>query len=141
MIQESVVHHKGSVSTRKQPLALVTFFQERNRMLNCLLFYEMKTLLVLLPYFLFEGFVKLILSVFARRKSLPGIVRSYVWLIWHLRWIRNMRSRHQNTRKVGDEDIMKLMSSKVVDSDALPARLLNGLSRLYARAVGLPYHG
>jgi hypothetical protein len=140
MAQGSLVRHLGSATAGRRPTPLTTFYQERNRMLNCLLFYEGGTLVRLLPYFIADGAGKILLSVAGRGKSLKGILRAYGWLIGNRRWIGNERRHMQAGRKVADSGILELMSSKVVDSDTAPARLLNALSRLYANIVGLRYH-
>ncbi len=98
MAQDSVVHHRGSMTVKQQTPELVTFYQERNRLLNALLLYEVRTLLLLLPLFILDAFAKLVLSVFAGRKSLPGIVRAYWWIINHNTWIQAERAKLQSTR-------------------------------------------
>ena len=140
MAQQSVVHHTGSVTVRQQSSSLVTFFQERNRLLNALLFYEARTLLLLIPYFVFDGVAKLLLSVVSKRKSLSGIVQSYWWLTTHTSWINRERSNLQSRRRVQDKHIMNLMSHRIIDGRSLPASFLNGVSKVYARVAGLGYH-
>jgi len=140
MAQESVVHHRGSVSTRRQPPRVVTFFQERNRLLNALLFYETRTLLLLLPYVLADGVAKVVLALVSGRKSLVGILRGYGWMLRHAGWIRHTRTALQNSRRVADHEVMKMMSCRVADSHSGPANALNRISRGYARIVGLAFH-
>jgi GT2 family glycosyltransferase len=140
MAQQSIVHHKGSATVRQQASGFVTFYQERNRLLNAMLCYETRTVLLLVPYFIGDGAAKLLLSVINQRKSFPGIVRAYWWLLAHAGWIRMERERLQSQRAVSDREIMSAMSYKVVDSDSAPARLMNGISRLYAQVVGLSCH-
>lgn len=140
MAQDSVVHHRGSVTVRQQTSRLVTFYQERNRLLNALLLYETRTLVVLLPLFVFDAITKLVLSVVAGRKSFIGIVQAYIWVLCHCGWIRKERRGLQSTRIVPDRTIMSLMSFKLVDGDSPPARVVNALSKAYARIVGLAYH-
>jgi len=140
MAQQSIVHHKGSVTVRRQASGLVTFYQERNRLLNALLFYEARTLLLLIPYFITNGLATLLLSVVSLRKSFVGIVRAYWWVLAHAGWIKRQRVKLQSHRAVSDREIMGMMSCKVVDRDSAPARLMNGISKLYARIVGLACH-
>ncbi len=137
MSQESSVQHRGSVTTRRQPGSVVTFYQERNRLLNALFFYNPRSLVTLLPYFLADLCSKFILSVLLRRKSTTGILRAYAWCALHAGWVYRERQRLQHERRVPDAAILRLMSPRVVDSEGLPARLVNGLSRIYARVTGL----
>jgi GT2 family glycosyltransferase len=140
MAQESIVEHRGSATTNKQPAALMTFYQERNRVLNCLLLYEAGTLVRLVPYFVADAVTKVMLSVVGRGKALGGILRAYAWIFSHREWIRTRRARIQMERTVADRSILQLMSCKVIDSEAILARTMNGLSRMYADIVGLHYH-
>jgi len=141
MAQASIVSHRGSMTTTKHSSAFVTFFQERNRVLNCLLMYQARTLMLLVPYFFIDALAKILLSIIAGRKSFPGILKSYWWLIMHAGWINIERRMIQNARKVHDSEVMRLMCSKVVNGSSRAANLVNGISRLYARTVGLSYYG
>jgi len=141
MAQHSVVHHRGSVAAQRQPSRLITFYQERNRLLNCLLFYEFRTLARLVPLFMTDAFAKLLLSLVRRRKSTAGIVRAYWWCVTHMDWIRSERCKHQSVRTIPDGAIMGLMSAHVLDSESMFAHLVNRVARTYAKAVGLAYHG
>lgn len=139
MVQESVVWHKGSETAKRQTGELVTFYQERNRLLNCLFFYQSRTLLLLIPYFIADGVAKILLSCLIGRKSLIGILRSYWWIMTHGRWIFNRREELQLERQITDREILRLMSAKVVDSDSIAAKGLNKLSMIYARVTGLAH--
>jgi GT2 family glycosyltransferase len=140
MAQQSVVRHKGSVTVRQQTSGFVTFYQERNRLLNALLFYEARTLLLLTPYFIADGVAKLILSVISQRKSFVGIVRAYSWILAHTAWIKRERVQLQCQRAASDREIMNAMSCKVIEGESSLAKFMNGVSRLYARIVGLAFH-
>jgi len=140
MLQESVVHHRGSVSTKRQSTSFITFYQERNRLLNCLLLYERTTLVALLPYIVLDMLGKILLSVLGRRKSLKGIMRGYVWIAAHIAWLREERGKIQAERTVPDKEIMRLMTADVVGSNSSLAGFVNQLSRTYARIAGLSYH-
>ncbi len=140
MAQQSVVHHRGSVTTRQQTSAFVTFYQERNRLLNVLLFYEARTLVLLIPYFIADAVAKVLLSMVGRHKSLGGVVRSYWWIVTHPEWIKRERQNIQSHRLVPDTSIMSLMSYKVIDSDSSVVKLINAISKLYAQLVGLAFH-
>lgn len=139
MAQASVVHHRGSVTTKRHTSALISFFQHRNRLLNCLLFYEKRTLLALVPYFLGDAVAVLFLGMARRRKSARGVLRAYVWLARNRRWVRFERSRLQLERTRGDAEIMKGMSHRVLNGTGLLAGAANGLALLYARMTGLKH--
>jgi len=140
MAQRSVVYHKGSVTSKRQPGAFVTFYQERNRTLNSLLMYEGKTLLRLLPYFAADAAAKMVRALVSRGKSPVGIVRAYLWIFTHPGWILRERRSIQAGRKVPDRKIMALMSPKITEGHSFAARAANALSRAYARMAGLAFH-
>lgn len=137
MAQTSIVRHRGSVTTKQQRNELVTFYQERNRLLNALLFYEPTTLFVLTPYMVGDAIAKLFLSIVGGRKSIMGIVRAYLWPAVNMRWVSAERARVQAERHVPDSEILRCMSFKVIDSDRSLARIVNAVSYQYARLTGL----
>ena len=140
MAQQSVVHHKGSAATKRQPTQLVMYYQERNRLLNALVLYEGWTLIRLIPYFIADAVAKILLSLITGRKSVVGILQGYWWVLSHPGWIGRMRRELQNLRVVPDREVMRMLSCKVIDGKSVPAGLLNGLSRFYAQVVGLAFH-
>lgn len=136
MAQDSIVDHRGSASTNRESAPLVTFYQERNRLLNSLLFYSSRTLFFLTPYLLLDAIAKLLLSIVGKRKSFAGIVRGYLWILTHRSWVTAMRRSIQQERVIQDADILLLMSSKVLEGDGFASRAANRLSHLYATVTG-----
>jgi hypothetical protein len=140
MAQSSVVHHRGSETTRKQSSAMVTFYQERNKLLNALLLFGMPTLLRLLPFFLLDGVGKLTGSLVLRRKSFRGIVKSYLWCLGNIPWIASQRRVHQKERRVPDSEVLRFMSGRLLDHHGSVAAIVNGMVRGYSRLVGLRFY-
>jgi hypothetical protein len=119
---------------------MVTFFQERNRLLNCLLLYSPATLVKIAPLALADALAKILLSLMTRRKSFLGILSSYFWCFAHWRWVRACRKTLQAGRRVPDREILKWMSPRIVEGRGIGARGINACARLYARTVRLPFH-
>ncbi len=140
MAQDSIVHHVGSASTKRQPSALTSFYQERNRLLNMLLLFESRTLLVLLPYLLADAIAKTTVSILGAGKSFLGIVRAYGWVLFHPAWIVRRRKMLQSQRIVADSRILALMSPKVLAIGGQIGRWANQCSVWYAEATGLLKH-
>lgn len=140
MAQDSVVHHRGSATTKRQPGRVVTFYQERNRLLNCLILYAPGTLLKLIPLGLADAFTKALLSIVVGRKSLRGIFEAYLWCARNPAWILTQRRHWQRMRLVPDTTILKWMSADIVQGMSWSSRLLNACARSYARVVGLPFY-
>lgn len=137
MAQSSVVYHRGSQTTRKHASGIVTFYQERNKLLNALLFYQTSTLVRLLPLFCADAAAKLAASLIVRRKSFRGIMKAYGWCLTHLSWITTQRREHQKGRAVPDTSILASMSSRLLEGDGVAARLINASARGFLRMVGL----
>lgn len=143
MAQSSVVRHRGSETTKREASALITFYQVRNRVLNLLILYDASTLLKLSPMLLADAIASAMRAAFSASRSFLGVTRAYTWIATHLHWILARRKKEQAARRVSDGDILKLISADVVDATRSNAvlKLLNILSRAYARVVRLPYHG
>jgi GT2 family glycosyltransferase len=140
MAPTSIVTHVGSATTRRQRSHLVTFYQERNRLLNALLLYSGKTLLLLSPWLVLDACAKLFASAVGRGKSLPGILRAYLWVPAHISWLRSVRKDVQAQRVVPDRTILALMSSKVLEGEGRTTRFANRISGWYAAVTGLIPH-
>lgn len=143
MAQDSIVRHRGSATTRRASSSIISFYQVRNRFLNLFLFYRSGTLVRILPLLLLDAAVTLARSAFGSGKSLWGVLHAYGWLLLNGGWIVQRRRQEQAARRIPDDAILSLMSADVIDAARSGARLgwLNHLSRLYARLVGLPFHG
>ncbi|MBK7256639.1 MAG: glycosyltransferase family 2 protein [Ignavibacteriae bacterium] len=140
MAQRSLVYHRGSATTKTQASAFVTFYQERNKLLNALLLFGGWTLLRLAPLMVMEGIAKLIAGTVSGRKSPLGILRGYVWILSHAGWVLARRRELQASRVVPDRDILCWMSARLLDGDGAVARVVNGCMRTYARVTGLGLH-
>jgi hypothetical protein len=140
MVPASRVAHRGSYSTRRVRQSLVAYYQERNRLFNCLIFYRPWTLVRLLPYIVLDPMAKLLAGLVGRGKPPLAVLRAYGAVLTRLRWVAGMRRQVQRARTVGDREVMSLMTFRVARGDGAPAALLNRLSRLYASVAGLAFH-
>ena len=140
MVPESKVAHRGSFSTARLQPPVVAYYQERNRLLNCLVFYEPWTLVRLVPYFVLDGLAKLLLGFFGRGKPPGAVVRAYGGVLARVEWIVATRREIKRTRTVVDREILSLMTYRVVRAGGVLGNTLNGVSRLYARIAGLSFH-
>jgi GT2 family glycosyltransferase len=114
MVPESRVHHRGSLSTRKETRELVGYYQERNRILNCLIFYQGGTLVRLVPYFVFDFSAKMAMALTGRGKPLKAVLRAYLWPLANTSWLREHRRKIQRERVLPDRAVLSLLSHKVI---------------------------
>lgn len=145
----SVVHHRGSVTSRQMP-DLAAYYFERNRFLTPLLCYQTSTLLKLFPLHLFDGFLRLLeglwLVLKQPRTHLRGLFKHHLsvlrtrwWVVRHLPLVLEKRHRIQRERRVGDEAILRLFSYKISDDfhGGTLVRLANRVSHAYLRLAGI----
>ncbi len=148
----SRVRHLGGATARRQPWQML-FYWERNKLLTLLRCYEGRTLLRLVPLYLFDGVTRLAeeLWLVARRHpsrpfGLRGVLshhavvlRAVGWLAAHQQEIRSSRDAIQAERHVADASIMAMLSGKIFD-DLVPTRghaIANAMALRYCRLVGL----
>jgi GT2 family glycosyltransferase len=136
-VPDSRLLHLGGQTAGKQRSAFIAFYQERNRILNALVFFDLWTRLRLAPYFGVNLLAKTAHGLLRSRPSLPGIWRAYVWLLTHPRVVSRKRSALRRAKSVADRVVLRAMSCKVVDSESFPARMINALSSGYCRLVGI----
>lgn len=134
---ESRLFHFGGGTAKDRPSAFLAFYQERNRLLNMLLFFGIWTRLRLVPYFGFNVAAKTLKGLARSRSSLAGWWRAWLWLVSHPGIISRKRAALAAFRRVDESKILRLMSSRVIDSESGLARFVNGLAVLYCRIVGL----
>lgn len=137
MAQRSLVYHRGSATTKSHANAFVTFYQERNKLLNILLLFSGWTILRLVPLLFIEAAAKVFAAVLMGWKSPWGILRGYAWILSHAGWIMARRRELQRSREVPDTAILGWMSGRVLDGEEETSRVVNACVRVYFRAVGI----
>jgi GT2 family glycosyltransferase len=140
----SIVRHVGSATTRRMPQRVVTFYQERNRLLNLLLFFGGPVLLKLLPLIALDFTAKCAYLAwgglrFLRpgKKSLGGVLRAYAWFAAHASLVAFKRREIKSHKRVRDEAVLAMMSCKCVNGGGPAARLANALAYGYCAVTGL----
>ncbi len=133
----SRVVHEGSATTRRRPAAAMTFYQERNRLLNLLLFFDGWFLVRIAPYLAANAALKLALALVRGRPSPRGLLRAYGWLARNGAVVREKRRSLRAERRVPAREVVRWMSAKVVHGDGPAGRLLNAASVGYCRIAGI----
>jgi hypothetical protein len=133
----SRVHHLGSDTTRRERASLMTMYQERNRLMNMLLFFSAPTLLKLLPLFAVNVAAKLGASLVSGRYSFTGLLRAYAWLAVHPGAIAAKRRAIRPGVRVPETDVTTWMTSDLTQGESPPGRAVNAAARLYFRIAGI----
>ncbi len=108
--EAKILHYGSGTSGSGSPF--VRYYGERNRILNCLLFYQAKTLIkispLLLLYFLASG-----LFFLQRPRVFLAYLKAYGWFLVHPLKVMRKRRVIQNIRKIKDEEILKMLSADI----------------------------
>ena len=136
-INKSVVHHLEGGSFKKQSYKFRTYLQERNRLLNTILFFSPKTLTKLIPLFIFNFFAKVSASIIMTKSdvfskySLSGLLKAYLWFPFNIKKIIAKRTRLKREMKVNEKEIIKYMTCKLTNGETNLGKFLNSLSKFY----------
>ncbi|HRF64835.1 MAG TPA: glycosyltransferase family 2 protein [Ignavibacteria bacterium] len=134
-VRESVVDHKGSSSESAN--AFRTFCRERNRFLNLYTFFSIGFILKMIPYITLNHTLRTIQSLVSKNISFPGVVKAYFWFYLNIPAIIKKRKSLRSFKKLDEKEVIKYISSKVVNPDSTLASVLNPLSYFYSRLVGI----
>lgn len=153
-VTDAKLLHYGSATTGTGS-PFVRYYAERNRMLNCLLFYDTKTLIKVIPLLLVYSFTAGLFFL-QRPKVFWAFLKGHAWIWTHIPTILSKRREIQSKRKVDDSEIIKLLASdiflmeakttsfyeslkksKVLNIVAYSTRIMNNVSKRYCSLVGL----
>jgi hypothetical protein len=135
---DSIVDHIGSGTAKKERSEFLTFYQERNRILNTILFFSTSTLLKVIPFLAGNVIVKTIVSLVGVKYSFVGLMKAYVWIAFNSATIRRKRSELFKTRVVPESNIIHYMSGKLTNGESVVGRIVNAVAIFYCRIVYLP---
>jgi GT2 family glycosyltransferase len=106
VVKDAVVHHKYKFPSKKNKIRY--FWLEKNRLYLMLKFFKFKTLILILPAFIFMEFGLILFSIvkgfFGQR------LKAYGWLIMNLASIFKARRQIQQTRKYDDAKLFNFFS-------------------------------
>ena len=135
----SVMYHKYKFESNKKRFNQIIkghkkiFYHERNRILTLIKNYETKTLLLILPMFLFVELGLLFYSLLSNwfLEKLEG----YYWILRNTNKIIKERKQIQRIRKVKDKYIVKYFSDKIefkeIENSLLIESILNPILAAY----------
>jgi GT2 family glycosyltransferase len=134
-VKNSIVHHSGGGTNTTSTFR--TFCQERNRLLNLYTFFSLGFIIKILPYIILNTISKLFISVFSVKLSFWGLLKANAWFIVNISKILKKRQEIIAVKKVQQKDIIKYISSKVLNGKSFLPASINTLSYLYSRLVGI----
>lgn len=131
----SRLEHIGGI-VRKKKRTLFEFHGEKNKITNWIIVYEGKTFLKLLPLFIADIFVVLLISLFNGRILVR--LKSYIWVLRNLPRILEKRKWFQSQRKLSDNEILQLVSYVTPYNFPIITPIINFLVKSYCYTVRLP---
>ena len=134
---KSVVRHLGGATMKKYRSRFVTYYQERNRILNYLIFFSDSFRRKYYPYLLMNLFFKFTYSLFFRKYSFMGLIKAYFWIIRNSEWIESRRIEMNKIKRLKEEDVLKILSGKIANGDNLIEVILNKISLTYLKLVNI----
>lgn len=132
---KSIVKHFGSATTKKYKSSYRTYLQERNRLLNFLIFFSKKFRIKYYPILLFNLNFKILFSLFSKRYSFTGVIKAYWWLVKNREWINIQREKENIYKKISEEEILKYLSGKLFNGNNFFEKFFNFFSILYCKIV------
>lgn len=134
---KSVVNHLGSATTKDYRSSFRTFLQERNRLMNFLVFFSRNFRLKYYPLLAKNFFLKMILSLLPGKYSFKGIIKAYRDLFRKRNWIKSEREKVNKIKKVSENDVLGYLSGKIFNGDNFMEKYFNFFSLLYCRITGI----
>ncbi len=134
---KSVVHHLGGATMKSYKNRFVTYYQERNRILNFLIFFSDSFRMKYYPYLLFNISLKFMYSVFFRKYSFFGLIKAYFWIMKNTDWIAQQRMKMNKIKKLNEEEVLKMLSGKITNGDNFIEVILNKISLTYLKLVNI----
>ncbi|MFZ4619227.1 MAG: glycosyltransferase family 2 protein [Bacteroidota bacterium] len=134
---DSRLDHLGNGTSKHQQSGFLTFYQERNRLLNLFLFFSVTTIIRTFPYILVNCAAKIFLALMGRKYSLNGLLHAYGWFLVRIPLIMRKRDLLAKEKKVTDSEVIAKMSGKLTDGETLPGKIVNFIMLTYCRIVRL----
>jgi hypothetical protein len=134
-VKESVVHHFGGGASTANVMR--TFYQERNRWLNLYTFFSPWFIIRLLPVISLLKTAKLFQAIFSSSYSFIGVLRAYLWFYFHIPTIVKKRKALRQFKKVYEKEIVKFMTSNLLNEESTIGKIINSISYFYSRMLGI----
>ena len=133
----SVLDHYGNGTSKTQKSEFLTYYQERNRLLNTFLFFTPLTIVKVFPFIILNFVAKCLASLAGMKYSFLGLLKAYTWLLLNISVIIKKREALQLEKKVDEKEVIRFMTGKLTNGESAVGNLANIVSILYCRIVNL----
>ncbi|MFH1978684.1 MAG: glycosyltransferase family 2 protein [Candidatus Aenigmatarchaeota archaeon] len=132
------VMHYGTQSVMdKKTKNLFYFYNERHRLMNFLMFYEVKNIMKLLPLNCVITSMYILKNIFTDSDRAYSQIKAVFWVVKNRKRIFKKRSEIQKLRKVSDENITPMLSSRVFPGTSKASQKLNSIAKCYCSTIGI----
>ncbi len=133
----SMIDHIGNGTSKYQKSEFLTYYQERNRILNAFIFFEPKTIIKITPYILINCLAKLFGALLGLKYSFIGLLKAYSWFFNHIPLVLKKRKNLLMERKTDETEVIRYMTAKLTNGESSIGKLINVISIFYCRIVNL----
>jgi GT2 family glycosyltransferase len=134
---ESRVDHLGGGTSGNQFTRRLQMLQERNRLMNTLLFFSMPTLFRLVPLFLANFVGKCAAGIVAQHYSLLSTLWAHFEIVARTPWLIRKRKLLRDDFRVSEGEVISRMSGRITQGESIVGRALDNFALLYHKIVGL----
>ncbi|MFA6455532.1 MAG: glycosyltransferase family 2 protein [Bacteroidota bacterium] len=134
---ESALDHFGSGTSKHQKNTFLTYYQERNRLMNTVLFFSPKTVFKVFPFIFVNCFGKCFLSLLGQKYSLVGLLHAYGWFFINFRTMMLKRKQLRAERTVHENEVIRFMTGKLTNGESPVGKFVNAVALAYCRMVNL----
>lgn len=134
-VKDSIIHHFGGGASAAS--SVKTFYRERNRLLNLYTFFSIWFIVRLLPLICVVKKAKLFHSLFSKNVSSWGVLKAYLWFYSHIPTVLRKRKELKKIKMVHEKQIIRYMTSKLINHETQFNKFINSLSYGYSRLMGI----
>ena len=113
------------------------YFENRNRWMSLLIFYEGRNLVRVFPWVVLDMVFRLLTGLATSLSGLMGTLLAVGWIFFNPVRIFSKRKLIQEKREISDDEITPFMTGKIMSEKSRMADMVNGLSLAYCRWCGL----
>ncbi|MEO6694812.1 MAG: glycosyltransferase family 2 protein [Ignavibacteria bacterium] len=132
---KSVVHHKGGGTSGK--FSFLFFYQERNRLLNFIIFFSDSFFIKYIPFLILNFIMKIFASFISEKYSASQLLKAYWWIISNRHWINQKRRSLNLMKAVNEESVLNYLSGKILNGNNAFQKAINWFSISYCKLVRL----
>lgn len=133
----SKVDHRGGGTSENKKASSLYFYQERNRLLNFLLFFSTGFIMKYIPYMIFNFFMKLTASLLSRKYSALQLIKAYGWILMNSKWISKQRSLLNKIKLENEDYVLGYLSGKIFNGENIFEKTINSFSVFYCKLAGI----